>query len=319
MLLLKRSEIAALVDLDEAAVAVERAYRTTSQGKVNLPPVGHIAFPERKADCHIKYGHVAGDEVFVIKVATGFPQNRIEGLSGSNGLSLVMSAENGEVLAVLHDEMLLTDIRTGIGGAVASRLLCRPEARHILIAGTGTQTAYQVEAHAALLGPAVEFAIWGRSAERAQAIEKAMSDRFQVRSTSSLAEACEAADIIVTATAAQTSFVERDWIKPGTHITAVGADAPGKQELSSDLIAAADRLFADKKAQCLDHGEFSVPFSQGFIAAEQVAELGTVLSGVEPGRKSDTEITIADLTGLAAQDIAMAKLVMQAHAAKTKA
>lgn len=319
MLLLNRREIAALVDLDEAALAIDRAYRVASAGKVNLPPVGHIAFPEREADCHIKYGHIAGDAVFVIKVATGFPHNRLKGLPGGNGVSVVMSAENGDVLAVLYDEMLLTDIRTGLGGAIASRLLRRPDARHILIVGTGTQTTQQVQAHAALLGPDVEFAIWGRSATQAQSAVKTLSDSYPVSLAPSLAEACERAHIIVTVTAAQTPIVQRDWIRPGTHITAIGADAPGKQELASDLVAAADRRVADLTSQCLDHGEFSVPFSQGLIAAEQVCELGKVLSGAEPGRQSDDEITIADLTGLAAQDIVMAALVLRAHERKTTA
>ena len=127
-----------------------------------------------------------------------------------------------------------------------------------------------------------------------------------------LREACVAADIIVTVTSATTPLIKRDWVQPGTHITAVGADAPGKQELESALVAAADGLFADLSAQCLDHGEIALPYRDGLITTDRVADLGDVLIDPARGRKTESEITIADLTGLAAQDIAMAQIVFAA-------
>lgn len=125
MISLSRTEIEALIDLPSIAPHIEEAYRLTSAGEINLPPVGHITFPDLNADCHIKYGHLVGSDSFVIKVATGFPSNAALGLETGNGLVLVMSAKTGVVQAVLHDEMLLTDVRTGIGGAIASRVLAR--------------------------------------------------------------------------------------------------------------------------------------------------------------------------------------------------
>ncbi len=115
MITLTRPEIEALIDLPTAAEAIEKAYRAASEGQVNLPPVGHITFPN-DADCHIKYGHMKGDTNFVIKIATGFPQNNKTELPTGNGLVLVLSAMTGAVLAMLYDEMVLTDIRTGLGG-----------------------------------------------------------------------------------------------------------------------------------------------------------------------------------------------------------
>jgi len=107
-----------------------------------------------------------------------------------------------------------------------------------------------------------------------------------------------------------------DWVRPGTHITAVGADAPGKQELESSLVAGADVLAADFAAQCLDHGEFAIPYLNGLIDPEKVVDLGDVLGGNMTGRTSDTDITIVDQTGIAAQDIAIADVVLSAYEAK---
>jgi len=103
---------------------------------------------------------------------------------------------------------------------------------------------------------------------------------------SDLGEACRDTDIIVTVTGATTPFIKTEWIAPGTHITAVGADAPGKQELESTLVASADSLFADLAAQCLDHGELAVPFADGLIDADQATELGDVLIDPSKGRKT---------------------------------
>jgi len=224
MINLSRSEIEALIDPALAARAIEDAYRAVSRGKVDLPPVGHIMFPAVQADCHIKYGHIRGDAIFVIKVATGFPLNAAQGLPNGNGVSLVLSAQTGAMRAVLHDEMVMTDIRTGLGGAIASRLLARPQARRILIVGTGEQARRQIEAHHALLGPEMVFRIWGRAPEKAAQVADACAGFTNVEVVEDLATACRTADIVVMATGATMPIIRHDWIGPGTHITAVGAD-----------------------------------------------------------------------------------------------
>lgn len=314
LLSLMRSEIEALIDYDQAAKAVEDAYRALSLGRVNNPAVGHIVFPEEDGDCHIKYGHIRGDEIFVIKIAAGFPRNNRFGLPNGNGLSVVLSAVTGEVRAVLHDEMRLTDIRTGLGGAIASRLLSRTNSHRIVIVGTGIQSRRQIEAHAALLGDDLEFIVWGRCREAAARVVEECADHTTIRLSDDLETACRLADIIVTATGAKSPLIRRAWIRRGTHITAVGADAPGKQELSNDLVTACDRLVADLTSQSLDHGEFSIPAKAGLIDPGHLVELGAILNGSVEGRTSEEQITIADLTGVAAQDIAMARLVLEAAA-----
>lgn len=311
MIILSRSEIEALIDLPLAAQRIEDAYRATSRREVNLPPVGHITFPDHDADCHIKYGHLKGDEAFVIKVATGFPQNPRKGLSSGNGLLIVMSAVTGAVRAVLHDEMVLTDIRTGLGGAIASRALARRESAQALVVGTGEQARRQIEAHAALM-PHLSFGLWGRDRDRRDLLVEDLAKVFSVSPAEELESAVRGADVVITATGSTAPLILDEWVQPGTHVTAVGADAPGKQELEVDLVARADVLAVDLASQCLDHGEVSHAFRAGTITADDVREVGAILAGAQSGRTGDNQITIADLTGIAAQDIAMANAVLAA-------
>lgn len=314
MINLARQQIEALMDHEQAARLIEDAYRATSLGKVNLPPVGHIVFPDHDGDCHIKYGHVEGDPVFVIKVATGFYGNAAIGLPSGNGISLVLSAHTGAVKAVLHDEMCMTDFRTAVGGAIATRLLGSPDARRITVVGTGVQARRQIEAHARLMPDRqLEFQVWGRSVERAALVVEELSDLgLSVVVIEDLDEACRGCDIVVTTTASTTPIIQHDWILPGTHITAVGADAPGKQELDTRLVEKADRLIVDLKSQCADHGEVAKAVRAGLVEPDQLVELGDVLDKRKPGRTGDEQVTIADLTGIAAQDIAMAQMVVSA-------
>lgn len=314
MITLTRSEIEALIDFDAAAQAIKAAYVVTSLGQVNLPPVGHITFAQG-ADCHIKYGHMAGDANFVIKVATGFPENDAKGLPSGNGLVLVLSAVTGMVEAMLHDEMMLTDIRTGIGGAIASRALARADSRVALVVGTGPQARRQIEAHAALM-PNLSFQVWGRASTKVDDLIADLAPHIGVKRAYDLEDATRSADVVITATGSKSPILKLDWVQPGTHITAVGADAPGKQELEIGLIARADVLAVDLVAQCLDHGEVSHAAAKGLITADDLHEIGTLLNGTSLGRVDDSQITITDLTGIAAQDIAMANTVLAASKAQ---
>lgn len=304
MRIISRTEIEANIDLTEMAQAIEAAYRASSEGRVELPPVGHITFPDVDGDCHIKYGHQRGDANFVIKVAAGFPQQAALGEPTGNGLSLAISATTGAVEAVLHDEMLLTDVRTGVGGAIASRLLARPDAANLLIVGTGVQARHQIAAHLALLPHTLNVTIWGRNTDSAQPVADEVECNVAV--ATDLEAACRTADIIVTTTAATSPLIQSEWIQLGTHITAVGADAPGKHELDPDLLARADVLIADSRTQCLHHGELSAARDRKSV----VVELGELLTGDVVGRQTPTQISIADLTGIAAQDIAAANTIL---------
>jgi len=317
MIQLDRTEIEQLVGVDMlAADAVRDAYIAVSDGRANVPPVGYLGFPNANGDCHIKYGYIAGDAVFAVKIASGFYDNPAHGLPSSSGVALVFSAKTGQMAALLQDEGYLTDLRTGLGGAVATFALCRPDAQNFLIVGSGTQAFWLARA-LRLLGPkTAQITIWGRNADRATALAHRLSEVGEtVQVASDLQIACRAADVIVTATPAPAPLVQADWVQPGCHITAIGADSPGKQELDTELVAKADVRVADMLSQSLDHGEFATARAKGLIRAETCVELGAVLNGSALGRRRPSDITIADLTGVATQDIAMARTVLSRTAA----
>jgi len=183
--------------------------------------------------------------------------------------------------------------------------LCRPNSQRFVIVGSGTQ-AYWLARSLRHLMPKAEIAIWGRDTGRASALVA----RLQGATVApDLEQACRSADVILTATPAAEPLIQADWIRPGCHITAIGADSPGKQELETALVARADIRVADNLAQSLDHGEFAHARSAGLIGPDDCMELGAVLAGTSVRRAPD-DITIADLTGVATQDIAMARLVL---------
>lgn len=312
MIDLDKSQIQQRFDMTVAADSIRKAYIASAQGKVQSPPVTYLGFDQHNGDCHVKTGHIAGTDAFVIKIATGFYDNPAQGLPSSNGLNILFSATNGAPLAILRDEGWLTDMRTGLGGAIASCALGVPGFVRVLIVGTGLQCRHQARCLQALVPDrSLSFVIWGRDAAKAAlAAEELVADGLGAVAEPDLATACRNAQVIVTTTPAQSPLLQREWIAPGTHITAIGADSPGKQELATDLTANSDLLFCDDVEQSLDHGEFCAARSAGLIDASGVTVLGLVLSGDHPGRSNAAQITIADLTGLAVQDAAISLAVL---------
>jgi ornithine cyclodeaminase len=299
--------IKAVLDEDIALEAVEHAFRRYAAGEAQVTAVGHLQFASPPGDCHVKSGAFNGDAVFVIKIATGFYGNPESGLPVGNGLMIVMSARTGEVLALLHDEGYLTDQRTAMAGAIAARAIShgmpRAELKTLGVVGAGVQARLQGRIVSRLLG-IDEVLVWARNPERAQAVARELAGEH----VGSLAALCSRADVIVTTTPATEPLLTVDMVRPGTRIVAVGADAPGKQELDARILAAA-RVVVDSKAQCVDHGETGWAVRGGLIDEGSLIELGTLLS--RPIAFGENEIVVADLTGVAIQDVAIAESVWQ--------
>ncbi len=307
MIQLDKAQIQDRFDFPKAVDAIRAAYTAVAQGRVQTPPVTYLGFPEAAGDCHVKSGHIEDDDIFVIKIATGFYDNPSKGLPSSNGMNLVFSAKTGAPVAFLQDEGWLTDIRTGIGGALATQALAVEGFENVLIVGTGLQARHQAKCLQQLIPDRrLSFQIWGRSLDQAKATaEDLISMGIKAERADDLPSASKTAQAIITTTPAQSFLIASDWVQPGTHISAIGADCPGKQELEADLITRADLLVCDAPQQCLDHGEFQTLAKTGQLTEADVVILGNILSGAHPGRQSADQITVADLTGLAAQDIAI--------------
>ena len=311
---LNKSQIMELFQFDNAAKVISAAYIASSSGNVQTGDVVHLSFPGSNGDCHVKSGHINNAESYVIKIASGFYDNPSKGLPSSNGMMLAFSASTGEPKAILRDEGWLTDMRTGIGGAIATKALAAKNAEKVLIIGSGIQAQFQAKCLASLMPERpFNFNIWGRNTSAAAALaEELRGYNLNADVAKNLDEEVPLADIIITTTPATSSLFGDNLVRPGTHITAIGADTHGKQELPTSLIESASLLVCDMISQSLNHGEFQVINDTDL--SKKVLELGNILSNSCAGRTSDYDITIADLTGIAAQDIAITSEIIDAVA-----
>ena len=309
---LNKSKIMELFQFDNAARDISEAYVASSNGHVQTGDVVHLSFPETNGDCHVKSGHIRQTDSYVIKIASGFYDNPSKGLPSSNGMMLAFSATTGEPTAILRDEGWLTDMRTGIGGAIATKALAAKYAKRVLIIGSGIQAQFQAKCLASLMPERpFNFNIWGRNISSASTlVEELQSNNLNADVAKNLDEEVSLADIIITTTPATSPLFGDNLVRPGTHITAIGADTHGKQELPTSLIESASLLVCDMTSQSLNHGDFQVINDTDL--SKKVVELGNILSNSCAGRTSDNDITIADLTGIAAQDIAITSGIIDA-------
>lgn len=314
---LGREQIEAIFDVGPAYERIRSAFVADFQGRVQTAAVGHLHFPKVNGDVHIKSGHIEDAETYVIKVASSFFGNPVNGLSSSNGLMILCSARDGTWTALLRDEGWLTDMRTAISGALMSLTLARPDARSVTILGAGIQARLQAWClHKLAPKRKFQFSIWARNAANADVLAATLAATgMEVRVAPDLSAALSSADIVVTTTPSRSPLFNASAIRPGTHILAVGADAFGKQELPVDLVLGAHLRVCDLARQSLKHGEFQHAVS--LDPTLKVVELGAVLAGAHPGRQHNDDITVADLTGTAAQDHAIALSILDAARAAT--
>lgn len=285
-------------------------FRAYSNGDVTVPPVGEMLFPENHGELHIKHGAIKGDDVTVIKVATGFFDNPSKGLPPFGGCMLVLSQKTGAVEAVLLEAGELTNHRTAAAGAVAAEYLAPSNIRGIGIIGSGVQARLQAD-YLRKVTDCRELTLWARNAEKAQnAADDIAAMGYSVTVACDVASVCRASNLIVTTTPSKKSLITARMVKPGTHITAVGSDSPDKCELEPALLAKTDRVVADSISQCCTQGEIHHALDAEMLTKSNVVELGQVISNPTIGRTSDNQITIADLTGVAVQDIAIAKAIV---------
>ena len=311
--LLFESDIRSLVGPQEAFEAVRDAFVKLARGEVVLPGVLGIDIPETRTEAHVKGAFLRGSPYFSVKAASGSYDNPSRGLPVSGGLVIVFDATTGSPRAILFDNGYLTDLRTGAAGALAADLLARKEVDRVGILGVGTQARFQL---AALLGVRKVGTVvaYGRSTAKAAAYAREVESRHGVRVTvaATMEKAVRGSDIVVTVTPSTQPLVQPDWVQDGTHITAVGSDGPDKQELDVRVLEKADKVVADRLEQCLRLGEIHHAVQAGVLAKEDVyAELGEIAAGMKPGRESDDEITVADLTGVGVQDAAVANLAVE--------
>jgi len=288
---------------------IEEGFAAYSRGEVVVPPVGELVFNDPPGDVHIKYGYIKGDDFYVIKIASGFTNNPKLGLPSGDGLMLVYSQKTGVLEAILLDEGFLTNLRTAVAGAVAAKYLAPRQVSAVGIVGAGVQGRMQLE-WLRRVRTFNEAIVWGVNEEELTAYRRDMaSPGLKIRTTLRAEDVAAAANLIVTCTPATRPILKAEWIRPGTHITAVGSDTAAKQELEAGILAQADRVVVDSFSQSELRGEVYKAVSAGAIGRDRLVELGQVISDGKLWRASENEITVADLTGVAVQDIQISKAV----------
>ncbi|MGZ3216845.1 cyclodeaminase [Paracoccus sp. T5] len=317
-LILTEDDLRRRIALDLPLIdVIEAGFARLAQGGVVMPPVLSMHLPEVNGEVDVKTAYVPGLQGFAVKISPGFFDNPARGLPSTSGLMVVLDAETGRVRAVLLDNGYLTDLRTAAAGGVAARHLSRPDASRAAILGAGLQARMQLQA-LRLVRPITSAVIWARDPARAEALAADMtSEDMTVCATADPAEAVAQADIVVTTTPSSQPILRAGWLRPGQHVTAMGSDQPGKNELDPACLARADLYVADRASQTRLMGELRAAIAAGTHDGADVPELGQIIARTHPGRSSPDQITLCDLTGTGVQDTAIATHALAAFSKAT--
>lgn len=276
---------------------LEQGFLLASYGK-GVSTASSMQFPN--ADVHIKSGALVDGDFYIVKIASGFYSNPLQGIPSSNGAMLLFSKKTGELVALLHDEGHLTNIRTALTGAIAAKYLAPPVVTKIGIVGSGTQAREQL-LYLQQVIPCREVLIWGRDFAKA---EKLKVSPFNIHAVKTIEEITKNCNLIITTTPSSTPLIFGHQILPGTHITAVGADDAGKQELDSSVFDVADVIVVDSLSQCSQFGDLAHAKN---VELNSVFEIGNWIRASI--KRKPHWITIADLTGTAIADLQVAKSI----------
>jgi ornithine cyclodeaminase len=295
-----KNDIEKAINIPRLIHELEQGFLLASYGKaLVIPKASSMQFPN--AEVHIKSGALADGDFYVVKIASGFYDNPKLGLPSSNGAMLLFSQKTGELVALLHDEGFLTNIRTALTGAIAAKYLA-PAITKIGIIGTGTQAKEQLM-HLQQVTSCREVLVWGRDFAKA---EKLNVNPFNICAVKTIEEITDNCNLIITTTPSTTPLLFGHQIRPGTHITAVGADDLGKQELDSSVFDVADLIVVDSLSQCSQFGDLAHAKN---IELNSVIELGNWIES--PRQREPQWITVADLTGTAIADLQVAKSIFE--------
>ena len=308
VLWLAQDEVKSVMDMHSDMQVVERAFRQHGLGRVQMPPKSYLYYTAYNGDLRTMPAYLEDENITGVKIVNVHPGNPDRGLPTVMALIILISPETGAPVAIM-DGTYLTDIRTGAAGGIAAKYLARKDSKVIGLVGTGNQAKTQLEALFEVFDPEL-VKITSRTKESCEQFIREMADitPCEIRYEEEIEEVCNC-DILVTTTPTRKPIVKAQWIKEGTHINAIGADAVGKEELDPELLIRS-KIVVDDIVQALHSGEVNVPISKHYISENDIhAQLGEVITGLKPGRTSEEEITIFDSTGLAIQDVASAHLV----------
>ncbi|WP_170337006.1 ornithine cyclodeaminase family protein [Ruegeria arenilitoris] len=302
-LVVTEAELRNCLPIDNGSLgATEQSFSWISEGRVSMPPVMHIDIDKESA-VDTKGAFVNGLEHLAVKIATGFFRNPQVGLPSCSSIIALMSAKTGTFDCIFLDNGYLMNLRTGLAGAVAAKHLAPQEIKTVGVVGTGVQARYQIES-LALVRRFERLLVFGRNAASVSSYCSEMTNLLgiPVQPCQSLAELVTSAQVVVTTTPATEPIIMAEWLHTDLHITAMGSDLPGKQELHSNVLERADVVVCDVIDQCVIGGELQ-SLDEG---SRKVLELGSIISGADQFSRPAGAVTICDLTGTGAQDTAIA-------------
>ena len=315
MLVISRSEVEALLDLDELVEALASASSDLSGGRASMPArVGAFA-PERSGMLAAMVGYAPSLGALTAKLVSVFPENAAGPLPTHQAAIVIFDPLTGEPLALM-DGTYITAVRTAAGSALATRLLARPDSSALALLGTGVQA----RAHGRAIPrvrPITEVRVAGRDPAKARALATELASELGVRArgTDSYAEAVAGADVVCVATHSRDPVLRREWLAPGTHVNSVGWNPEGREldegtvRDSLLVVESRDAVLAPVPSGSNDLLE---PMRNGLLDAEDLREVGELVDGTRPGRADPTQITLYKSVGVAVQDAAAAALVLAA-------
>jgi len=301
------------VRFEDLIEPVAQAFKQSSEQKAQNGLI--VMFPAEKCDLgdvYVKTGVLTGRRVFIVKVSPWFAVNEIYGQT-QGGFIAVFDSSTGHTLAIINEEHYLSDIRTAAAGAVAARVLAPDQITTAAVLGSGVQAYWQP---IALYGqrPFTHLLLWARNLQKAGLLKTRLEQalpQVKIEVSDDLEGVVRSADVLITATISREPLVRGEWLRPGQHITAVGADDATKCELDAAALRRA-RVFVDSIDTTLANGDVHRAIQAGEYSRSQVSgELGDVIAGRSIGRSGPDDITIAKLVGIGAQDLAAAETALE--------
>ena len=308
-LLITRRDLKQLLSMADVVEAVEAGFREYKIGRCSVPLRMPVKVAQAEGLFLFMPACLEGGGAFGTKIISVFPGNAGRGVSTLQSVYLLNDPATGELLAIM-DGLLLTALRTGAASAVATRHLSRKSSSVLGVIGAGAQAPFQVEA-ILTVRPLHCVVVYDPHAEAVEKFAKAVSVEFAVpvKVASDPQEVIKTADILVTVTTSRQPVFDGRDLRSGTHINAVGAFTPEMREIDDATVTRA-RIVVDTYEGCLSEaGDLLIPMKAGRLSRERIeADLGEIVMGVKPGRRTDDEITLFESVGFAVEDVVTARL-----------
>jgi alanine dehydrogenase len=314
-LILSEKEVKKLLTVQEAMESVELAFKMKGLKRAQMPCKQYLFFEKYNGDLRTMPSYLEDSDVVAVKIVNSHSENRQKfNLPSVIATILLINPRNGAPLAIMGGTWI-TDLRTGVAGAIASKYLAKEEPKIIGFVGAGAQAKTQLLSHLNYYKNIETIKVWSRSQESMNAfiefVKKQNINKLNLSSAGSIKEAVIGSDIIITTTPSTKPLISEDWIADGVHINCIGADAPGKQELDPKILIKSKIVLDDWEQGC-HSGEINVPLTKGFIDESNIfGDICEIVAGLKSGRTTSNEITVFTSTGLAVQDAATANIAYQ--------